>query len=222
MIEVGRRGDFSIGILGPEDATRELALDIMRTQGNAYVHRFPDLPPQDILDAQEADYRTPNEGHVLATIDNITKVSEEDHWHWGVAMLGKRAVSFALFIAEDDGPITDGIDEINLAELHTHPEVQQQGLASIVALAALRRVRQLEQCDDSTPTTLLVARQHPEDENEHPYALYRRLTFKPAGRDGSYNFGKHSVPAWRMDTTLGALDAALSRRVDIDLRVLTS
>ena len=151
------------------------------------------------------------------TVNNLRRGEQSDGWYWSIALLGGHAVSFALYMA--DRSEGGALDEISLAELHTHPEAQGQHLASTVALAGLRRVRQKEVCSAETPVTLVVARERESDDHEHPFELYhQKLGFQVVDRDhGLYIIDGQEIPTWKLGTTLGALDAALSERVTIEL-----
>lgn len=223
MIEVGRRGDLSVQILTPSDATRQMALDIMRIQGSAVADRFSYIPRQGVLDVLQAD--PDDEEHIEATVTNLRDLSEDEGWYWSVGLLGNRAVSFALYQAR----YTNGgvVHRVHLTELHTDPEAQRAKqerpldvrLSAAVALGGLRRVRQHEEVTDDTVASLTVVRERPEDETEHPYAYYRRLTFMPTDRSARSHLGDGIyAPAWSMNTTVGQLDAALAGRVPFEIR----
>jgi hypothetical protein len=212
MIEVGRQGDVSVGILEPGDANRETALDIMRIQGQAYIARMPHLPRAVLLDRFEAN--PDSKRHIHETITNLSQGEREQGWYWGVTLLGGRAVSFALYMT--DRASEGQLAEVSLAELHTDPEAEGRRFASLAALAGLRRVRTRERgASDSTLVSLNVTRERPDDESEHPYRFYHaKLGFNVVDTDGEQVITPDlALPSWRMNTSLGALDAALNGRI---------
>jgi GNAT superfamily N-acetyltransferase len=198
-------GDILVRDLTYADATAEMATGIAVVQRDAYRARFPGVEQVLIEDEYVANPLDPH--HTQETIANLG-LGPEHGYHWVAAVhrsMGYNAVlGFGLASA--------GESEINLVELHTHPEAQRLGLGSAIAARAIRAALTSQQFTASgltTPVSLYVARWDKNDPTEHPAAWYRASGFQSSGEGLPTTMGGYDLPTERMVGSAGRVLAAL-------------
>lgn len=183
--------------------TDDIAQGVMLVHLDAYVHRFGEEHRDALRQALGAD----PQHHIQATREQLRAGSDKG-WHWVIALQEVRGLmvvrGFALCIVLDS--------DIFLAEIHTHPQAQRQGLGRCMLREVLRFVADgphgLKVA--GLPVMLNVARQTTGDDTEHPFAWYRSLGFVVDGPGEDIVAGALRLPTVRMRSSMGRILAKLA------------
>lgn len=189
----------------PQDATEPFTKEVMRVFRDANKSRFGDVPDE-LLDS-ELETNAEDREHVGNTQHYLAD-AEQLGWQWAVATRRNMGIiGLSLYIADRPEP-----GQLFLAELHTRPEAQGEGVASAVALAGLYEILKWRK-DLAKPTSevhLFVARKEPRNPSEFPYNWYSKLGFSTTGK-GHPAFEQYET--WHMKAGVHAYRIALERRV---------
>jgi len=193
-------------VLEPTDVTHDIAVGVATVLRDAYTARFGGEHNESLAAALKSDPLS--RIHTKLTLRQLHEGFAKG-WVWTIAVEETEGYvilhGFALCMLEESG--------VFLAELHTHPHSQRQGLGKQMLRLLLQTIVEQNNVESSSLLWLNVARRWPRHPCEWPSSWYRQLGFAQWPiKKGHEDFVTQTLqlPLHRMRSSVGQVLANLA------------